>query len=233
MLCPTLVCAALAQVELLASNVIALGPAFAKQGTRCVATKWASPQDIKQYQTSGVWKVSRGSFNVSTAHTNFAWLQVSLVREPRMSACLYAWGSCDGVLCSVVTIDHTACDGGAPVCGGTCSVSPALQSLSKWPRCCMAMYALCQVPNRPTHGCMLLTLRVRVQRGVGVNTSHHDFSQHLTPMTSVCVEPPHMLLSPSHTTRVLQANAAYRGSPPAAAALLGDHRCLCHSCLTI
>ena len=102
------------------------------------------------------------------------------------------------------------------------------------------MYALCQVPNRVTQGYAVdLAGEVRVglestpHTMTSVNTSHHDFSQHLTPMTSVCVEQSHMLLSPSHTTRVLQANAAYRGSPPAAAALLGDHRCLCHSCLTI
>lgn len=175
MLCPTLVCAALAQVELLASSVIALGAAFAKQGTRCVATKWASPQDIKQYQTSGVWKVSRGSFNVSTAHANFAWLQVSLVREPRMSACLYAWGSCHGVLCSVVSIDHTACDGGAPVCGSTCSVYSACTAKSQ--QVAQVLYGyVCLMSGAKPSNSVVYAVDLAGEVRVGVESTPHTMT---------------------------------------------------------
>jgi hypothetical protein len=93
-----------------------------------------SAQDIRQYQN--VLKMSRGSFKVSTAHANFAWLQVSL-----LPAWLHVAMLVNMLWSHAHSRDHLAyglpctSDGSAPVCCSTCAVQ-----VTQWHRCCVAKY---------------------------------------------------------------------------------------------
>lgn len=86
-----------------------MATAFSNRGTQIVATKTLALQDIKQFTTSGSWRVSRGSFRVVNPHANFGWLQVGCRVECIVHGCCQSLLGCRSLHAVLAALHAAAC----------------------------------------------------------------------------------------------------------------------------